>query len=378
MPDRPSRAWALVCTARFWWLNAAGWLLVAVILTGAVYTDYSRAGVEAPPWLQLFLQNAVYYGPWALLTPGVFLWVERFPLTRGGWRRRGPVYVLLLGAWLLFYVPSTAVLQAVLVRGSISEVGEVLRTSRVNGWVSDSVYLLMLVGIASAWEQAGVARRRTREAARLAVDNAELAARLADARLDMLRSQLEPHFLWNALNSINALIRTGEPERATRAIGLLSELLRYAVHAASNDRVPLGEEVDFAEAYLGFQQLRYGDRLTTCLEVDPAAVASATLPPLVLQPLLENAVRHGVERLEGPSRVTLTVRALDGDGLGIEVRNSPGSTLVGSGGLGIGLTNVRARLEHLYGDGFQLRLRSEPDGFVAELTLPRGTKETAP
>ncbi|MEM7585372.1 MAG: histidine kinase [Acidobacteriota bacterium] len=351
---------------RFWIFNASAWLLLAVANTGAIGADLVRSG-RPGAWTQTLLQYLVFYGPWFLLTPVVFWWVARYPLLREGWRHAWR-YVLFGVIWLACYLPTEAALYSLMTRGSLAYFREAFRGIPLNAWVLDSVFLVTLFGVASAVDMTAAARRRERQAARLAVENSDLSARLAGVRLQMLRAQLEPHFLFNALNSITALIRSAEPETAVRSVGLLSELLRYATRAASRERVAVEEEVGFAEAYLGFQQLRYGDRLRCVLEVDEAAGA-AEIPPLILQPLLENAIRHGVERLQEPSRVGLKVDRRDAQ-LVLTVSNRPTPDAAETPGLGIGLANLRERLEVVYASSYELRSASTAGGHQAELVLP--------
>ncbi len=340
---------------------------MALANTGAIGADMMRSG-RPGAWSQTLVQYLVFYGPWFVITPIVFWWVERYPLAGDGWRHVWR-YVLFVVVWLGVYLPTEAALYSLVTQGSLSFFAQAFRGIPLNAWVLDSVFLLTLFGVASARDMTAAARRRERQAAHLAVENAELSARLSGVRLQILRAQLEPHFLFNALNSITALIRSAEPETAVKSVGLLSELLRYATRAASRDWVTLEDEVGFAEAYLGFQQLRYGDRLGCKLEIDEAASA-AEIPPLILQPLLENAIRHGVERIEAPSRVGLTVTCRDAE-LVLAVNNRPTPESDESPGLGIGLANLRERLEVVYGSAFDLSSNSVAGSYQATLVLPR-------
>lgn len=353
---------------RFWLINVAAWSLFTAAVATAVYADLVRSG-RPGSWLRIFGQYCVFYTPWMLVTPLVFWWVARHPLARDGWRRQGAGYVLFLALWLAIYLPLESALLSLVSYGSLASIGDAFRSIPFNAWVLDSVFLLTLFGVASARDMSNSARRQEREAAQLAIENAELSARLSGAQLQMLKAQLEPHFLFNALNSITALIRSAEPEEAVDAVGLLSELLRYATRAAASDRVSLEEEVDFVEAYLGFQQLRYGDRMTCHLDIE-ASAASVMIPPLILQPLLENAIRHGVEQIEIESQIWLTV-CFRGTDLVISVKNAPAPPTEASTGLGIGLANTRERLEVIYGRTIDLRLSAVDDGFIVELVLPR-------
>ncbi|MEM1182466.1 MAG: histidine kinase [Acidobacteriota bacterium] len=344
---------------RFWMLNIGAWVLLGLTNATAVSADMLRAG-RPLDWPQVTLFYVAVYAPWIVITPVVFRWVERFPPVGASWPRLVLRYLPLAVPWLLFYIPVQTAILSVSVHGSVLPFFEVLSTIPSNQWIIDGIYLLALLGLAAATHHGRRERRREQEAAGLALENAGLEARLSEARLEMLRAQLEPHFLYNALNSISALVHQGDSERAIEAVGLLSELLRYATRATDRDRATLSEEIDFAEAYWGFQRLRYGDRLHFELDVDPDVLES-TLPPLILQPLLENAIRHGVEAIEGESRVELIARRPGGDAGGLElaIRNRPGRDGGGEAGLGVGLRNVRERLQWLYGEPVELRLAFE-------------------
>jgi two-component system LytT family sensor kinase len=220
--------------------------------------------------------------------------------------------------------------------------------------------LYALVALA-AHANAYYAKYRERE-----VRTAQLEKSLAEARLHALELQIQPHFLFNTLNAVSALIRTGQPEQAVGMIAGLSDLLRYALDRAGNQRVTVDEEAEMLRRYLEIQRLRFADRLT--FEIDVAGEARrAAVPVLLLQPLAENAIRHGIATSAGPGRVT--VRAFRKDGaLRIEMFNS--GQLAVPVERGIGLSNTVARLEQLYGAQQRFELRGSPEGVTAEVTIP--------
>ena len=211
----------------------------------------------------------------------------------------------------------------------------------------------------SADESSARARERERKAA-------QLEASLAQARLHTLELQTQPHFLFNTLNGIGALVRAGENAKALTMIGGLSEMLRYALDRTGGADVPLGEELRTAERYLEIQKLRFPDRLTFAIEMD-REVARAAVPALVLQPLVENAVRHGLEMSDSPGRITLT-SARQGDEVVIELFNT--GRLGPARAAGIGLANTKARLAQLFGERARLELAERDGGVIARLTLP--------
>jgi LytS/YehU family sensor histidine kinase len=195
---------------------------------------------------------------------------------------------------------------------------------------------------------------------------AQLEGRLSEARLESLRLQLHPHFLFNTLNAISAFV-DADPERARRMIARLGELLRRTLDGGTTAELPLSRELDLLAPYLEIQRIRFGDRLSIELDV-PDGAAGALVPTLMLQPLVENAVEHGVNRTHDGARVRLTAERA-GDRLRLEIEdNGPGPT---RGGEGVGLANTRARLAALYGDSHRLELKAaETGGTMVSIELP--------
>lgn len=198
---------------------------------------------------------------------------------------------------------------------------------------------------------------------------AELETRLARAQLHALQSQLQPHFLFNTLNAISALV-TKDPAGARRTIMLLSGLMRETLALGGMQEVPLSRELALTRQYLEIEQQRFGDRLTVKFDVDPS-VEHALVPSLILQPLLENAFKHGLSHRRGKVGVEITA-ARDNGAVRLSVRND-GSGLAAQPGLdpGVGLQNTRSRLERLYGAEAGLALIEEEGGRVrADVTIP--------
>ncbi|HEX8904406.1 MAG TPA: histidine kinase, partial [Longimicrobiaceae bacterium] len=212
---------------------------------------------------------------------------------------------------------------------------------------------------------------RQDEATRLQAETAQLRAQLAEARLSALRSQVDPHFLFNTLNAVSALVER-DPKGVRRMIARLSELLRHSLEGAGEAEVTLKQEMEFVERYLEIMRIRFQGSLEVETAVD-GEVMDALVPNLVLQPLVENAVKHGVSRMKGVGRITIAARRDDGRVV-LSVRdNGPG---LGDGTLaeGVGMRNTRARLAQLYGNAQALALRSlEGGGVEAEVTLPYHT-----
>jgi LytS/YehU family sensor histidine kinase len=179
--------------------------------------------------------------------------------------------------------------------------------------------------------------------------------------------QLDPHFLFNTLNGIMALIQEN-PQAAQRTVARLSEFLRLTLENSGVQEVPMQKELEFLDRYLQIEQLRFGDRLTVQQDVDPATLGGL-VPSLILQPLVENAIKHGVAERRGPA--TILIQAARDDGrLVIHVRDNGGG-IPSTPQEGIGLTNTRQRLQRLYGDEHVFELSSlEGGGVDVLLSIP--------
>jgi sensor histidine kinase YesM len=196
-----------------------------------------------------------------------------------------------------------------------------------------------------------------------------LEARLTQAQLDALRAQLHPHFLFNALNATSVLARKGDSERVMRMLGSLGDLLRASLDRGLPHEVPLERELDLLDRYAEIQTTRFGDRVRFEREVDAAALR-VLVPSMILQPLVENAVRHGIEARPGNGCVTIRARR-DGEALRLEVRDTGPGFCGGGVEHGVGLSNTRARLEHLYGEKHRFEIGNvEGGGAFVAMTIP--------
>lgn len=196
-----------------------------------------------------------------------------------------------------------------------------------------------------------------------------------EGQLANLRTQLNPHFMFNALNSIRALIGE-DPQRAKESITRLSAILRNAMATVKRRTVPLGEEIDTVRAYLSLEAIRYEERLRVHFDVDPV-LGRSPVPPMMLQTLVENAVRHGIARNKRGGEVSITARPQDG-GMLLRVRNTGHYAEEGGRGTGIGLRNTRQRLEHIYGGKASLSIRNEGGMVVCEMYLPPDVEQPPP
>jgi two-component system, LytTR family, sensor kinase len=208
------------------------------------------------------------------------------------------------------------------------------------------------------------------------VESADLSRQLAQAQLRALQARLEPHFLFNTLNSISAMIHQ-DPEGADRMLMQLSDLLRLTLAAPQQGRVTLSHELDYMSQYLAIEKVRFGSRLTVTLDV-PAQALNYSVPFMLLQPIVENAVRHGISRIAGPGRIAIRARVLD-EVLEIDVQdNGPGLNPGTQGRAGLGASSTEKRIKQLYGERASLELSSLPQGgTLAVIRIPADSAATA-
>lgn len=190
------------------------------------------------------------------------------------------------------------------------------------------------------------------------------------ARLRALQSQLEPHFLFNTLNAISTLVAEGNNSAATRMIARLSDFLRLTLDTAETSEISVAEELEFVRRYVEIEQVRFGDRLRVTIDAQPET-ARGLVPALILQPLVENAVKHGVLPREEGGSVTVTIAQNDGALHICVADDGPGLSKAADGQLGVGLPNTAARLKELYGEDSQFSIASPPGGGVsAKIKIP--------
>ena len=318
---------------------------------------------------------AIHYLVWATfnwyllipLTPLIYQLGERYPIVGAGWTTR-----------LVFphaFICLACLLAQAFARGmagSLYTIHHELPASPMfltRGWIADRGMLCFFaywgIAVAAGWSQLREALRR-RE-----VHQANVEASLASADLERLRMQIQPHFLFNTLQAAITLVHD-DPRAAEDVLLRLSELLRIALDEMEAYEIPLSRELEILDLYVGIQQRRFGDRLTVEVHADTATLGIA-VPPLVLQPLVENAIHHGIGKHKGQDRIEVFARRLDA-GLQIEVWN--GNSTVEETGKpffqrGVGLRNTRSRLEHSYGPGASLIFRPlARGGAIAIIFIP--------
>jgi hypothetical protein len=329
-----------------------------------------RVMSPAGPILLTYIESWI----WAAFTPAIFWLSSRFSLGKSRWFMR---ILLLVAIGLIVSIAVYALLDF-----ARDQVFETALPRRRGGpaplWTPFegpgrlrflNQFLVYVAIVAAGFARAYFLRDqiRGREAVALEARAARLQAQLADAQLTVLRMQLNPHFLFNTLHAISALVER-DPGGVRRMIARLSELLRYTIDRRADDEIPLRDELAFLQRYIEIMEVRFQGRLRIERIINDETL-EALVPNLVLQPLVENALEHGAARAIGEGRIEIGARR-DGARLLLRVRdNGPGPNA--GAGSGVGLTNTRARLAQLYGEAASVTLTAAPEGgALAEITLP--------
>jgi sensor histidine kinase YesM len=350
------------------WLGI--WALIALFFSAQNVVRLLVAGREVS-WVQAVGFEYLYWTPFVLATPFLLYMVRSFRLEPGLALRNVWIHLSAALAFALFQVFGFYALEYLAVTAALSFPAERVAAMRSN--MHMGFPLLAVTALWKYWVFAGIYYafdyyRRYRERQ---VRASELEAQLARSQLQALKMQLHPHFLFNALHSISMLNLT-DADEANRVLVKLSELLRVTLDNSGAQEVPLEVEIDFLDRYLEIERIRFQDRLTVSFLLDDD-VQDALVPNLALQPLVENAIRHGVSRSSTAGTVEVRAKreneklvlevADDGPGLPADWEPDRDS--------GLGLRNTRARLEHLYGPGQWLEFVPAPGGgLVVRLTLP--------
>ena len=344
---RPALSWVVVL---------GGWTLFGLASFGTCLVADVAVGDNSMPWPRLLAYSLGAAWIWAALTPAV-LWLTRAATFAPGQWMRSAVILGLTGAGFALL---SITLQTMLASATgIVTSGSSLLLPRVENSLL-AYGALVVLGQASRYS----ALYKTRQ-----VHASELEARLAKTHLQLLRMQLQPHFLFNTLNTVAELVHT-DPDTADQMITRLGRLLRLSLDHAGHQVVPLRQEIDFLRMYVEIEQVRFQDRLQIVWDL-AADTLDAAVPTLLWHPVLENAIRHGVTPLAGRGRIVIA-SFRHGEDLVLEIRdNGRGLPVGGISREGVGLRNIRERVDQLYGS--RARFTLEPalgGGTVATLRLP--------
>jgi len=346
---------------------SALWLIVAIVWASQSVLAANLQGnaVAVSDALRTaFVQTL----PWIPVTLAIVLLTHRFPVTHGTWRRTLPVHLLAFP--LLLYIENMLVVLGFWAsQGAFRGIIPLLTGARM--WTLSRLHVGALVYIAVAALTQGIAwyrRSRARE-----LDLARIEGQLARARLDALTAQIRPHFLFNTLHTIGQLWRSGRAEEADAMLDHLGALFQRVQESTSRTLVSLAEELETVQAYLAIEAVRFRDRMRVEIHVDDAA-RGCTVPPLLLQPIVENAVRHGIAVSSAAGRIAVSGRVVH-DRLVVHVEDD-GPGMSGNSGRsgGTGLSNTRERLAQLFGDDHRLDIGSASGrGTSVRIELPART-----
>lgn len=351
-----------------WALVSAAWFGPAILAAFEAYVQGRLGSREPATWRSIIWES----GDWlicALLTPAVFWMARRYPVTRGTLTRTIPLH---FGAAIVLCVAWAG--------AGILLSWAMFRSTPYGGGAVSWFFTTLPFGVAVYFAVLGVAHAAAffLEARERETQAARLSAQLAEARLGALRMQLQPHFLFNSLNAIAVTVRDRDTATATRLIEQLGDVLRRVMRADRPPEVTLAEELEFVRQYLAIEEVRFSDRLRPTFDIEPG-LERAAVPEFVLQPLVENALRHGLAR-----RVTATLLRIEarreGDELVLRVTDDgPGpDEAPAEETTGVGLMNLRERLASLYGARARLELVGTPGGgAIATVRLPYRELETA-
>jgi two-component system, LytTR family, sensor kinase len=351
-----------------WILVLSVWMLIGLSFTLNYYffAEHYAAIFRQPPTIgQMLVWELPYWLLWAGLAPVVFLFTRRFPIDRERWFRNSLLHIV---ACVALTIAHRAIY---LIIGWLLHVAAYQKLSSIPELYSSDILFNLPTGFMSYGTIFLISyvidyyRRHQEEELKITRLKAELAQaqlQVTEAQLQALKMQLHPHFLFNTLNSISALLYE-DADAADQMLARLGDFLRLTLENSGAQEVTLQEELEFLRCYLEIERVRFHDRLTVNMQIEPETL-DARVPNLILQPIVENAIRHGIVARIAPGEIAIRARRL-GDQLELQVKdNGPG--LGRTDGLrlkeGLGLANTRARLEQLYRGAYRFDMSDAPEG----------------
>lgn len=341
-----------------WMLSFLLWTLIGLIFFGQSYFFSYVAGQNFPVFSRLIFELTNAYA-WALLSPVLFFLARRFPIEKPAVFSRIVLHVFLSIIVGLIHKLSSFWGSLVIAPPNNPLPPDAVVIKIIGGLVNSVIVYWILLGIYSAVSYAN----RFREQKLVAT---QLEAQLAQAQLAALKMQLQPHFLFNTLHAIATLMEE-DIKAAQRMLTRLSELLRLTLDHVGEQEVPLSKEIEFLKSYLEIEEIRFHDRLRITYDIPPETL-EAQVPTLILQPLVENAIRHGIAPKAAGGSVSITASRNGGTLQITIIDDGRGAAEIEQG---VGLSNTRKRLEQLYGLNQTFEFGNVPDGgFTVALKLP--------
>jgi len=359
--------------------NALSWKWILLVATGlGAFSTFMAAQLytamgDQAVWVDLAVLNFGYWYIWALFTPAIVWLASRYTFERRRWMTAVPVHVAGVIAFTAGHVAAMTTLRWRLVENPSQgfEWATAFNLTFIQYFDWEMMTYWAIVGLSLALAYYHEAQERTLKAS-------QLETRLVEAQLQTLQRQLQPHFLFNTLHAISALMHK-DVDKADRMLMRLAELLRLTLDKVGVAEVRVKDEIEFLEKYLQIEQTRFQDRLSVTFDVQPETL-DARVPTLVLQPLVENAIKHGIGPRSGPGRLEISVRH-EGAWLRMEIRdNGEGLSLDALTALqkGVGLSNTHARLKHHYGIDYRFEFCRAPQGLTVRVVIPWRVDPAAP
>ncbi len=353
------------------WHCVLGVATLLGLISSALAVQFTHAVGKSPArWQTLMILNCTYWYVWALFTPSIVWLSQHFRLERQGLGRAILVHVPAVALFSLAHIAAMGCVQwwVVTLAGRTFSWWYEVKRSALQNFDWEMMTYWAIAGLSHAVLYYGESRRRAQRASQLEV-------RLVEAQMAALRQQLQPHFLFNTLHAISALMHT-DVEAADRTLIRLSDLLRMTLENMGQPEITLQEELDFLSKYLEIEQTRFADRLHVKFDVQPETL-DVLVPTLLLQPLVENAIKHGISRKSGPGHIQISARR-DDMKLWIEVRDDGrglSETALTALQKGIGVSTTRARLQHQFGADFRFEFHRLEEGVAVVVALPWRTDQ---
>ena len=330
-------------------------------------------GHDPTPWWHSLVGWLLGVYLWAFLTPVILFLGRQFPLGRRHWLWRSALQLSLSAAFSAFelFLETVLYLRLHLFPALAQDFRGALTQVLVGGFHAGIVNYWIVLGLQWGILYYHRYQERSQEVLKIELQTSELQSQLTSARLNALKMQLQPHFLFNTLNAITVLVRQQKSKDAEQMLGRLGDLLRRVLEDVDTQEVPLRRELEYLRLYLAIEQVRFADRLRVEVSADSEA-QEASVPQLILQPIVENAIRHGIGKSSSAGQILISASKNNGvvelrvqdDGPGFLPRDA-------SRDQGIGLANTRARLQQLYGEDASLEIENrDQGGVVVTMIIP--------